>query len=54
MFRTFNIVYKRNGAKIIEVNIENSFRDSDIIIEDKAVTALPELERHVRKLVNPG
>ena len=45
---------KRNGAKIIEVNIENSFRDSDVIIEDKAGTALPELERQINKLINPG
>ena len=38
------VLAKRNGAKIIEVNIKNSFNDSDIIIEEKAGTALPELE----------
>ncbi len=42
------ILAKRNGAKIIEVNIENSFSDSDVIIEEKAGTALPELERYIK------
>lgn len=42
------VLAKRNGAKIIEVNIESSFNDSDIVIEEKAGTALPELERHCK------
>ena len=41
------VLAKRNGAKIIEVNIESSFNDSDLIIEDKAGKALPELEDNV-------
>ena len=48
------VLAKRNGAKIIEVNIESSFSDSDIVIEEKAGTALPEIEDAVNKLINSG
>lgn len=48
------VLAKRNGAKIIEVNIENAFSDSVIVIEEKAGTALPEIERAVNKLINSG
>ena len=44
------LMAKKNGAKIIEINIENSFEDSDVIIEEKAGTALPELEKHINSL----
>ena len=46
------VLAKRNGAKVIEVNIENSFNDSDFVLEEKAGIALPELERHVNELIN--
>ncbi|MGD9161640.1 MAG: NAD-dependent deacylase [Desulfobacteraceae bacterium] len=46
------VISKRNGAKIIEINIESSFNDSDIVIEEKAGTALPEIEEAVNKLIN--
>lgn len=46
------LIAKRNGAKVIEINIENAFNDSDIVIEEKAGTALPEIEKAVNKLTD--
>ena len=42
------VLAKRNGATVIEINIEGSFNDSDILLEDKAGTALPELEKYIK------
>jgi len=44
------VTAKRNGAKVIEINLENSFSDSDIIIEEKSRTALPLIEAEINKL----
>ena len=44
-------IAKRNGAIIIEFNIENAFSDSDIVIKGKAGTALPEIEKAVNRLI---
>jgi NAD-dependent deacetylase len=46
------VIAKKNGAKIIEINIENSFEDSDFIIEGKAGAALPELENRIKIMLN--
>ncbi len=46
------VLAKKNGAKIIEINIENSFEDSDYIIGEKAGTALPELEKQIKIFLN--
>ena len=43
------VLAKRNGAKIIEINIENAFNDSDLILEESAANALPELEQNIRR-----
>ena len=45
------VLAKKNGAKIIEINIENSFGGSDIIIQEKAGTALPDLEKQINMLI---
>lgn len=47
------VLAKNNGAKIIEINIEHSFKDSDIIIEEKAGLALSKLEEYINKLIGP-
>jgi len=46
------IIAKGKGAKIIEINIEKSFSDTDIFIEEKAAKALPELEDQINILLN--
>ena len=46
------VMAKENGAKIIEINIEHSFNGSDIVLEEKAGTAIPELERLVKNYSN--
>lgn len=48
------LLAKRNGAVIIEVNIEKSFSDSDITIEEKSGIALPALEGYIKKVAGPG
>ncbi|HLG28920.1 MAG TPA: Sir2 family NAD-dependent protein deacetylase, partial [Candidatus Brocadiales bacterium] len=40
---------KQNGAKIIEINIENAFPDADYFIIEKAGTALPKIVAEVNK-----
>jgi NAD-dependent deacetylase len=44
------VTAKRNGAKVIEINIVKSFSDSDIVIEEKAGIALPMLEAKIKNL----
>ncbi|NLD37480.1 MAG: NAD-dependent deacylase [Desulfatiglans sp.] len=44
------VTAKKNSAIIIEINLENSFKDSDIIIEEKSGIALPEIEAKMKKL----
>jgi NAD-dependent deacetylase len=44
------VMAKKNGAKIIEINLENSFNDSDITIEEKAGIAIPRLEAEIKIL----
>lgn len=44
------VTAKRNGAMVIEINIENSFKDADIVIEEKAGIALPMLEAEIKIL----
>ena len=46
------ILAKKRGAKLIEINIESSFSDPDIIIEEKAGMALPELEKYIITLIS--
>ena len=41
---------KQNGAKIIEINIENAFPDSDYFIKEKAGTALPKIVGEIDKI----
>ncbi len=43
------VTAKRNGAKIIEINLENSFSDSDIVIEEKSGIALPIIEEEIKR-----
>jgi NAD-dependent deacetylase len=42
------VTARRNGATIIEINIENSFKGSDIVIEEKSGIALPEIEAKIK------
>jgi NAD-dependent deacetylase len=42
------VTARRNGATVIEINLENSFKDSDIIIEEKSGIALPEIEAKIK------
>lgn len=44
------VTAKRNGAKVIEINLEYSFTDSDIFIEEKSGTALPMIEEQLKKI----
>jgi NAD-dependent deacetylase len=44
------VTAKSNGATIIEINLENSFKNSDIVIEEKAGIALPHLEELIRMM----
>lgn len=44
------VMAKRNGATVIEINLENSFSDSDIVIEEKSGIALPMIEAEMNKL----
>lgn len=41
---------KQNGAKIIEINIENAFPDADYFITEKAGTALPMIVEEIDKI----
>jgi NAD-dependent deacetylase len=41
---------KQNGAKIIEINIENAFPDADYFIKEKAGTALPKIVGEIDKI----
>lgn len=41
---------KQNGAKIIEINIENAFPDADYFIMEKAGTALPNVVGEIDKI----
>ncbi len=38
---------KQNGAKIVEINIENAFPDADYFIKEKAGTALPKIVEEI-------
>ena len=40
----------QNGAKIIEINIENAFHDADYFIMEKAGTALPKVVAEINKI----
>ncbi len=39
---------KQNGAKIVEINIEEAFSDADYFIKEKAGTALPKIVEEIR------
>ena len=41
---------KENHAKVIEINIENAFRDADYFIREKAGIALPEIVKNVKQM----
>ena len=41
---------KKNGAMIVEINIEKAFADADLVILEKAGTALPRLAAEVMSL----
>lgn len=42
---------KRNGAQIIEINIERAFSDCDYYINEKAGIALPRITKMIKKLI---
>lgn len=44
-------VAKENGAKVVEVNIERGFSESDYFLEGKAGTVLPALTAEIRTLL---
>jgi NAD-dependent deacetylase len=45
------VMAKKIGAKIIEINLENSFKDSDIKLEEKAGIAIPGIEAEIKRLL---
>lgn len=44
-------IAKSKGAIIIEVNIEKSFSNADIYLEENASKALPEIKKHINDLL---